>query len=521
MRTPRKRNLRRDRPLTYRAALGQPQGVLSSPVPAGGSKPSAFRLLRSTRAVTGVLLPVLAPFSVLHGASPPPRPPNLIVLLCDNLGFGDTAPFGSTVHRTPELDRMAREGMRLTHLYAASGVCTPSRAALMTGSYPRRVNLHRNARGGAVLQPLEPIGLHPAEETIAELLRARGYATAMIGKWHLGDQAPFLPTRQGFESYLGVPYSDDMTPREGQPWPDLPLLRNEEVIEAPVDRDHLTQREAEAAVRFIREHRERPFFLYVAHAMPGSTRAPHASPAFRGRSRNGPWGDAVEELDWAAGQILAALRETDLAEHTLVLWTSDNGAPRRDPEQGSNRPLGGWGYTTNEGGMRVPGIVWAPGRVPARRECAELTTLMDVLPTFVRLAGGRLPAMAIDGRDVWPLLAGEPDARSPHEAFFYYNGEQLQAVRSGPWKLHLALAARATSTVGKAGGPRKAQLFDVTRDPGETKDLHAQQPEIVAQLERAAAAARVELGDTDRPGLGQRPAGWVSDPRPLRLPAAR
>lgn len=171
--------------------------------------------------------------------------------------------------------------------------------------------------------------------------------------------------------------------------------------------------------------------------------------------------------------------------------------------------------------MRVPGIVWAPGRVPAGRECAELTTLMDVLPTFVRLAGGRLPAMAIDGRDVWPLLAGEPDARSPHEAFFYYNGEQLQAVRSGPWKLHLALAARATSTVGKAGGPRKAQLFDVTRDPGETKDLHAQQPEIVAQLERAAAAARVELGDTDRPGLGQRPAGWVSDPRPLRLPAAR
>ena len=488
----------------------------SSPASIGGSKSPGFRRPARALPLAAALLTVLAPIT----AAPAPRPPNLIVLLCDNLGYGDTGPFGSTVHRTPELDRMAREGLRLTHLYAASGVCTPSRAALLTGCYPRRVNLHRNARGGAVLQPVEPIGLHPAEETVAELLRERGYATAMIGKWHLGDQAPFLPTRQGFSSYQGVPYSDDMTPREGQPWPDLPLLRNEEVIEAPVDRDQLTRREAEAAVRFIRDQREQPFFLYVAHAMPGSTRAPHSSPAFRGRSRNGPWGDAVEELDWAAGQILAAVRTAGLAEHTVVLWTSDNGAPRRDPVQGSNLPLGGWGYTTSEGGMRVPGIVWAPGRVPAGRECAELTTLMDVLPTFVRLAGGRLPTQPIDGRDVWPLLAGETGARSPHEAFYYYHGEQLQAVRSGPWKLHLALPARATLTAGKAGGPRRAQLYDVTRDPGETEDLHATRPEIVARLQQAAEAARLELGDTDRPGRGQRPAGWVADPRPLRLPAA-
>ena len=471
-------------------------------------------------APAAALLAALTLACLGRAAVPAPRPPNLIVLLCDNLGYGDIAPFGSTLHRTPELDRMAREGLRLTHLYSASGVCTPSRAALMTGSYPRRVNLHRNARGGAVLQPVEPIGLHPAEETIAELLRERGYATAMIGKWHLGDQAPFLPTRQGFESYLGVPYSDDMTPRAGQPWPELPLLRNEEVIEAPVDRDQLTRREAEAAVRFIQQHRERPFFLYVAHAMPGSTRAPYSSPAFRGRSRNGAWGDAVEELDWAAGQILAAVRAAGLAENTLVLWTSDNGAPRRDPVQGSNRPLGGWGYTTSEGGMRVPGIVWAPGRVPAGRESTELTTLMDLLPTFVRLAGARPPANRIDGRDIWPLLAGEPGARGPHEAFLYYHGDQLQAVRSGPWKLHLALPARATGTAGKAAGPRPARLHDVTRDPGETEDLAARHPEVVARLERAAEAARVELGDTDRPGRGQRPAGWVADPRPLRLPSA-
>jgi arylsulfatase A-like enzyme len=494
--------------------------VLSSPAPSGGSSSPVVRLLSQTLTVAAAWLATLGVTHAARAAGLAPRPPNLIVLLCDNLGYGDIAPFGSTVHRTPELDRMAREGLRLTHLYAASGVCTPSRAALMTGSYPRRVNLHRNARGGAVLQPVEPIGLHPAEETVAELLRERGYATAMIGKWHLGDQAPFLPTRQGFESYLGVPYSDDMTPREGQPWPDLPLLRNEQVIEAPVDRDLLTRREAEAAVRFIQEHRERPFFLYVAHAMPGSTRAPYSSPAFRGRSRHGAWGDAVEELDWAAGQILAAVRELGLAEHTVVLWTSDNGAPRREPVQGSNLPLGGWGYTTSEGGMRVPGIVWAPGRVPAGRDCTELTTLMDILPTFVRLAGGRLPSAPIDGHDVWPLLAGEPGARSPHEAFFYYQGDQLQAVRAGPWKLHLALPARAAGAAGKAAGPRKARLYDVTRDPGEAEDQAAAQPEIVARLQRAAEKAREELGDTERPGRGQRPAGWVAEPRPLRLPAA-
>mgnify|MGYP002414140793 CR=1 FL=1 len=289
----------------------------------------------------------------MSAAAPAARPPNFVLLLCDNLGYGDTGPFGSMLHRTPHLDRMAREGMKLTHLYSASGVCTPSRAALMTGSYPRRVNLHQNARGGAVLQPVEPIGLHPDEVTVAEVLRGAGYRTMAIGKWHLGDQAPFLPTRQGFERYIGVPYSDDMTPRAGQPWPDLPLMRDEVVVEAPVDRHELTRREAEDAIQFMTENRDRPFFLYVPHAMPGSTQAPFASAAFRGKSRNGPWGDAVEELDWAVGEILGAIRRLGLDEHTLVFWTSDNGAPRRQPPQGSNAPLGGWGYTTTEGGMRV------------------------------------------------------------------------------------------------------------------------------------------------------------------------
>lgn len=460
--------------------------------------------------LTAVALPA-------KGTAASGRPPNFIVLLCDNLGYGDITPFGPTVHRTPHLERMAREGMKLTHLYSASGVCTPSRAALLTGSYPRRVNLHRNARGGGVLQPVEPIGLHPAETTVAEVLKECGYATMIIGKWHLGDQGPFLPTRQGFDAYVGIPYSDDMTPRAGQPWPDLPLMRNETVIEAPVDRTQLTRRETEDAIRFITENRERPFFLYLPHAMPGSTQAPFASEAFRGKSRNGPWGDAVEELDWSAGRILDSLQRLGLERDTLVLWTSDNGAPRRNPVQGSNLPLGGWGYTTAEGGMRVPGIAWWPGRIPAGTECAELMTLMDVLPTFAALAGGRLPAHPIDGKDIWPLLAGQAGAHTPHEAFFYFQGDQLQAVRSGAWKLYLPLAARK-GAVGKAvAGNAVARLYDVSEDASETRDRAAGHPDVVAALLKRADVAREDLGDVDRPGKGQRPAGWVADPQPLRL----
>jgi arylsulfatase A-like enzyme len=388
----------------------------------------------------------------------------------------------------------------------------------MTGSYPRRVNLHKNARGGGVLQPVEPIGLNPGEVTIAEVLKASGYATGMIGKWHLGDQGPFLPTRQGFDSYIGIPYSDDMTPREGQIWPDLPLMRNETVIEAPVDRNELTRREAEDAIRFITENRERPFFLYLPHAMP--------SAAFRGKSRNGPWGDSVEELDWAAGQILDAVRRLGLEKNTLVLWTNDNGAPRREPVQGSNLPLGGWGYTTAEGGMRVPGIAWWPGTIPAGTVCAEMITLMDVLPTFAALGGGKLPPHPIDGRDIWPLLAGRPGARSPHPAFFYYHGEQLQAVRSGRWKLYLPLAAQRNfvgpAAPGKApakadGAPQAARLFDVVDDAAESRNVFAQHPDVVAALTKLAESAREELGDVGRPGRGQRPAGWVFDPQPVRL----
>jgi len=447
------------------------------------------------------------------------RRPNFIVLLCDNLGYGDVGCFGSGKHRTPHVDRMAREGMRLTSFYSTSGVCTPSRASLLTGCYPRRVNLHENERGGAVLFPTSRKGLHPDETTLAEVLRARGYATACIGKWHLGDQPEFLPTRQGFEEYFGIPYSDDMTARKDRPWPPLPLMRDERVIEAPADRNTLTRRYTERAVRFLGENRDRPFFLYLPHAMPGSTTAPFASERFRGKSANGPYGDAVEELDWSAGEVLTALGRLGLDEHTLVVWTSDNGAPRRRPPQGSNAPLRGWGYTTAEGGMRVPCVVRWPGKVPAGARCDALCTMMDLLPTFARLAGAQLPdGRVIDGKDIRPLLFGRAGAKSPYESFFYYHRGQLQAVRSGRWKLYLPLAAKQV-TLGTETARTAAKLYDLAADIGETANLAAKHPDVVRRLTAFADRARAELGDGSRPGTGQRPAGLVDKASPRVRPA--
>jgi arylsulfatase A-like enzyme len=346
---------------------------------------------------------------------------------------------------------------------------------------------------------------------VAEVLKDRGYSTGIVGKWHLGDQLPFLPTRQGFDYFFGVPYSEDMVGGKGlgekaAPWPPLPLMENERVVEAPVDRSLLTKRYTEKAVEFITQNQRRPFFLYLAQAMPGSTASAFASERFRGKSANGPYGDSVEELDWSQGEILSALKRLNLDEQTLVIWTSDNGAVRRDPVQGSNLPLGGWGYTTAEGGQRVPCIARWPGKIPTRRVSDALLTSMDLLPTFARLAGTSVPkGRLIDGRDIWPVISGRSN-QSPHEAFYYYYGPQLQAVRSGPWKLYLPIEKRWTSLNAETAQGELA-LYDVVKDAGETTNLAGGNPKVVRRLTALAEKARADLGDVDRPGRGQRPVG--------------
>lgn len=282
-------------------------------------------------------------------------PPNVVLIVCDNLGHGDLGCTGSTLHRTPHVDRLAAEGTRFTSFYVASGVCTPSRASIMTGCYPRRLNMHVSDRNGAVLQPVAKKGLNPAETTIAEVLKGEGYATACIGKWHLGDQPEFLPTRQGFDEFFGIPYSDDMT-RDKKPdeWPELPLMHGERVIEAPVDRDTLVQRCTTEAVDFIERHCDQPFFVYLPHTMPGSTAHPFASSDFKGKSKNGDYGDSVEELDWSTGEILAALRRLNLDDRTLVVWTSDNGAPGAIRRREAMRRFEGTGTTPRKGRCGCP-----------------------------------------------------------------------------------------------------------------------------------------------------------------------
>jgi arylsulfatase A-like enzyme len=470
-------------------------------------------------------LTLLFGLTALVAVTPPvtaaPPHPNFIVIYCDNLGNGDVACFGSKLHRTPNLDRMAAEGMKLTSFYVTSGVCTPSRASLMTGCYPRRVNMHVSGSGLSVLRPMDTKGLNPSEETIAEVLKKSGYATACIGKWHLGDQPCFLPTRQGFDEFFGLPYSDDMTKDKfPDTWPELPLMRGEEVIEAPADRDQLTKRCTEEAVSFITRHKTQSFFLYFPQPMPGSTPDPFSSAAFKGKSRNGHYGDSIEEIDWSMGEILKTLKECALEENTLILWTSDNGAVQRTPPQGSNAPYKGFGYNTSEGAMRMPCILRWPGHVPAGAVCDELCTNMDALPTFAKLAGASLPDVPIDGHDASALWFSAKPGHSAYDdtGFFFYHMQQLQAVRAGDWKLYLPLQNKLGVGKQKAA-PIVTQLFDVRHDVGEEHEASAQHPEIAQRLSTLAEQARQELGDMNQPGSGQRPAGRVDHPVPQLLKA--
>ena len=444
--------------------------------------------------------------------------PNFIFINIDDLGYADIGPFGSKLNRTPNLDRMAAEGRKLTCFYAAP-VCSPSRAALMTGCYPKRV-----LPIPGVLFPAGAVGLNPAERTVAELLKEAGYATACVGKWHLGDQPPFLPTRQGFDYYLGIPYSNDMgtaeegsksslgdpIPKQKQPAPDaagnetgrtgnsqppLPLLENEKVIARVKQEEQqgIVERYTLAAVKFITTNRDRPFFLYLPH---NAVHFPlYPGKAFQKKSGNGNYGDWVEEVDWSVGRVLDTLRELKLSEKTLVIFTSDNGGTPR----AVNAPLRGFKGSTWEGGMREPTIAWWPGKIPAGTATDEITGMMDVLPTLVKLGGGQLPAdRTLDGRDIWPLLAGVAGATSPHEVFHYFRGLKLEAIRSGPWKLHLA----------------KTELYNLATDLGEASNVAPANPDVVQRLQALAVATQDDLG-TDGTGPGCRPLGRTENPEPL------
>ena len=443
--------------------------------------------------------------------------PNIIVIFVDNFGNGDLGCFGSKLHRTPNVDRLAAEGTKFTSFYVASGVCTPSRAALMTGCYPRRVGMHVSDTGGAVLQPVARKGLNPAEVTMAEVLKSAGYATMCIGKWHLGDQQAFLPTKQGFDDFFGIPYSDDMV-KDKKPdvWPELPLMRGEKVIEAPADRDHLVKRCTEEAVRFIEKHAAHPFFLYLPHTMPGSTAHPFSSENFRGKSANGEYGDSVEELDWSTGEIMAALQRLKLAENTLIVWTSDNGAVKRNPPQGSNAPYRGSGYDTSEGAMRMPCVMRWPGKIAAGAVSDALCSTMDLLPTFASLAGVKPPPNKIDGHDITSMLFDASKTASPwdEDGFFFYRMDQLQAVRAGDWKLYLPMTGKF-KTLSSKQEPFSLELFDVRHDVSEEREVSAQHPEVVQRLMRLADKARADLGDFKRAGSGQREAGMVENAVPL------
>ena len=447
------------------------------------------------------------------------RPPNVIVIYTDDQGYGDVGAFGGKAARMPNLDRMAREGRKFTDFHVAQAVCSASRAALLTGCYPNRIGI------SGALGPKSTHGLGANELTLAQLFKQKGYATGMAGKWHLGHLPEFLPTRRGFDEFYGIPYSGDMWPYhpEAKPgsYPPLPLLENEHTLKPglePADQEQLTVQYAERAVRFINRHKDEPFFFYLAPNMPHVPL--FVSDRFKGKSETGLFGDVLMEIDWAVGEILQALASHKLDQDTLLIFSSDNGPwLSYGNHAGSAGGLREGKGTAFEGGHRVPCLMRWPGRIPAGSVCDEPLMTIDLLPSLARLIGAELPKHPIDGLDVWPLLAGQPGARNPHDAyFFYYNKNDLEAVRAGDWKLHFPHKARTMEgqPQGRDGLPGKykplpvgRELYNLKDDRAEARNLAADQPEILARLEALAEKARADLGDdlTGRPPTRNRKPG--------------
>ncbi len=445
--------------------------------------------------------------AALLAAATSARPPNVVVIFIDDLGYGDIGPFGATKQRTPHLDRMAKEGMKLTSFYATP-VCSVSRAQMMTGCYGARVSVP------GVYFPGQSVGLNPAEVTVAERLKEKGYATQMVGKWHLGDQPEFLPTRQGFDHYFGIPYSNDMLKKSAETKePVVPLLRDEKVVEL-MDGEgqrRMVELYTKEAVDFITRSKDRPFYLYFAHNAVHTPIWPGA--AFAGKSQNGRFGDWVEEMDWSVGQVLDALRAHGLDKDTLVVFTSDNGPWLvKGADGGSAGPLRGGKGSTWEGGVRVPTLAWWPGRVPAGSVNDAVAATIDLLPTFVALAGGVVPATpVIDGRDITPILLGQ-SKESAREAHYYFAGYDLQAVRQGRWKLALAPQSDGLGKNAAKTAPG-LRLYDLDAEIGEQTDVAARHPEVVAKLKALADKMSAEIGG--RAPAARRPAGEVKAAKTL------
>ncbi|MDP3069333.1 MAG: sulfatase [Opitutaceae bacterium] len=453
-----------------------------------------------------------------------PRPPNIVVIFTDDQGYGDVGVFGAKGYTTPHLDSLARDGVKFTNFHVAQAVCSASRAALLTGCYPNRIGIH------GALGPGATHGLNTAETTLAEMLKARGYATGMAGKWHLGSREPFLPNRHGFDESFGLPYSNDMWPHHPEAkagtYPKLPLLEDGKVIDdevTPEDQTQLTTRFTERAVAFIERNKAQPFFFYLAHPMPHVPL--YVSDKFKGKSQQGLYGDVIMEIDWSVGEVLRTLEKHGLAQDTLVIFTSDNGPwLSYGNHAGSAGPLREGKGTAWEGGTRVPCLMRWPGRLPAGIVSDDFVMTIDLLPTLARLTGAKLPELPIDGLDVWPLLSRQPGAKNPHAGYgMWYAQNELQAVVSGDGRWKLVLPHRYRSLGGKPGGrdglPVKYEnrtleaplLYDLQADLGEQRDVAAAHPAVVQRLQAFAEACRDDLGDslTKRTGRGAREPGRV------------
>ena len=451
--------------------------------------------------------------------------PNIILIFCDDMGYGDLCANNATGFITPNLERLAAEGMRFTNFYAAQAVSSASRIGLLTGCYPNRVGF------SGALAPDAKIGINPEEETIAEILKTKAYATAAVGKWHLGRQTQFLPLQNGFDEYFGIPYSNDMWPigidgKRVEPtsrkynYPDLPILEGNNIFKTLKnleDQSEITRLYTERAVSFIHKNRKKPFFLYLAHSMPHVPLA--VSAKFKGKSQQGLYGDVMMEIDWSVGQVMEALKKERIDKNTLIVFTSDNGPwLNYGNHAGSAGGLREGKGTSFEGGQRVPCLMKWPKQIPAGTVCNKLSATIDLLPTFASITGAKLPAKKIDGLNIISLLKNESNANPRENLLYYYNENSLEAVRKGNWKLVLPHSGRSYvgQIPGNDGNPGKTtkittglELYDLRRDPGEQYNVMEQNPEVVKELQILVDSARIDLGDdiTNCPGKNRREPG--------------